>query len=133
VYRFGSRSVCVCLEQDDGLLRLDRANQFDQFAPIHLARQPSTGPKWRAPKSQFLEWIQGDLGCPVPTLKYPLSENPKLWYRLHVPPRHKGRTRRHEREAGCNGRGWRRKTSDTNARTAKACGPGAPTLESSLR
>src|SRR5262249_53686808 len=43
-----------------------------------------------------------------------------------IPTQHEGRTRRHEREAGCGGRGWCRTTSGILSRTAKPCGPGAP-------
>jgi len=32
-----------------------------------------------------------------------------------IPTHFEGRTRRHERESGCNGRGWRRSTSDATA------------------
>ena len=69
----------------------------------------------------------------------PIRRNPTI---LPVPPnqwhlepsctQQEGRTRRHEREAGCDGREGvvRRMTS---ARTAKSCGPGAPWLASSWR
>jgi hypothetical protein len=39
------------------------ANQFDQFAPIHLARPALNGAKSRARKSRFPEPIQADWGC----------------------------------------------------------------------
>jgi hypothetical protein len=32
-----------------------------------------------------------------------------------VPPRQEGRTRRHERGAGCGGRGWLGETNEANA------------------
>jgi hypothetical protein len=38
----------------------DRANQFDQFAPIHLVRPILNGAKSPAPESQFRERIQAD-------------------------------------------------------------------------
>jgi len=38
----------------------DRANQFDQFAPIHLARPVLDGAKSPAPESQFRERNQAD-------------------------------------------------------------------------
>jgi hypothetical protein len=38
------------------------ANQFDQFAPNHLARPVLDGAKSPAPKSQFRERIQADFG-----------------------------------------------------------------------
>ena len=44
-----------------------------------------------------------------------------------VPPRHEGRTRRHEREAGCDGR-ERIVRRAMRVRTAKSCGPGTPGL-----
>ena len=49
-----------------------------------------------------------------------------------VPPRTEGRTRRHERGAGCGGRGGVAGRA-TLTRTAKSCGPGAPTLALSFR
>ena len=46
------------------------ANQFDQFAPIHLAHLALNGVKSLVPKSQFHEWIQSDGRCPVLAQKY---------------------------------------------------------------
>jgi hypothetical protein len=41
------------------------ANQFDQFASIHLARPALKGAKSNASENQFREPIQADPGCPV--------------------------------------------------------------------
>jgi hypothetical protein len=57
----------------------DRANQLDQFAPIHPARPALNGAKSPAPKSQFREWNQADLGFQSWRQKILLSENRKLW------------------------------------------------------
>jgi len=43
-----------------------------------------------------------------------------------VPTQYEGRTRRHEREAGCGGRGSVARRAALFSRTAKPCGPGAP-------
>src|SRR5579871_3622438 len=64
--------------------------------------------------------------CPALARKifaFRFSENNDLT--SPIPHRHEGRTRRHERGAECGGRvdAVRRAAS---ARTAKACGPGAP-------
>jgi hypothetical protein len=48
-----------------------------------------------------------------------------------VPPRQEGRTRRHDREAGCDGR-ERIVRRAMRERTAKSCGPDAPGLVLSL-
>src|SRR5215472_10341270 len=45
-----------------------------------------------------------------------------------IPPRQEGRTRRHERGAGCDGRGWCRETYDIDA-SAKPCGTSAADLK----
>jgi len=44
-------------------------------------------------------------GIPSPILKISLSFFPKLCLPLAIPTHYEGRTRRHEREAGCGGRG----------------------------
>jgi hypothetical protein len=54
--RHGSAPSTIDLPDDD------RANQFDQFAPIHLARPALDGAKSPVPKRQFRERIQADLG-----------------------------------------------------------------------
>ena len=50
-----------------------------------------------------------------------------------IPPRSEGRTRRHGRRAGCDGRGLASSDEGCGRRTAKACGPDLPTLGSTLR
>jgi hypothetical protein len=61
-----------------------RANQFDQFAPIHLARPALDGAKSQTPKSKFRERIQSDAWLPSLDAKF-LSENRKPWYLLRIP------------------------------------------------
>jgi len=70
---------------------------------------------------------------PDPVCEFLLSFFPKLCLPPAIPTQYEGRTRRHEREAGCGGRGWCRETSGNLSRTAKPCGPGAPRLASSLQ
>jgi hypothetical protein len=61
-------------------------------------------------------------------LKYSCFVLPQITCRfIAVPPRQEGRTRRHERGAGCGGRGCDARRA-ARTRTAKSCGPGAPTL-----
>jgi len=51
-----------------------RANQFDQFAPIHLARLPSTAPNRLRQKANFVSGFNL-IGISSPGLKIFLSEN----------------------------------------------------------
>jgi hypothetical protein len=55
--RFGDKSCALASRRQ---FCPDRANQFDRFAPIHLARPAFNGAKSLAPKNQFLGWIQSD-------------------------------------------------------------------------
>ena len=61
-----------------------------------------------------------------------LTPTPNQRHYSAVPPRQEGRTRRHDREAGCDGRGGDAGRA-SSARTAKACGPDLPTLRPSSR
>jgi hypothetical protein len=48
----------------------DTGNQFDQFAPIHLARPVLDGAESPAPESQFRERIQADWDFRSSSKKY---------------------------------------------------------------
>ena len=55
-------------------------------------------PNWRAPKNDFFERSQRDLGRPVldaKIIRFLAPANHRLF--AHVPPRQEGRTRRHGR------------------------------------
>jgi hypothetical protein len=117
------------------LIRPTRATQFDRFFRVHLARPVENGGKWRARKSQFREWNHGDLGCP--DLRTKIFLFLKIRNREHLPavplPARGALRDRHERWARNAMDAVTCKTSDVYPRTAKSCGPDAPTLASSWR
>jgi hypothetical protein len=89
--------------------------------------------KSRAPKPQFPETIQSDLGCPVLLAKILRFCSPSIdGFFCVVPP--------HKRGVSRSSRTLRRDAVDALAlqdegrakRTAKSCGPDAPTLASSF-
>src|ERR1700731_3916041 len=68
-----------------------------------------------------------------PRKKYSVSRLPQISRISIAVPSHRGAARdRHERGAGCGGRGGRFDEC-AGLRTAKSCGPDAPTLASSWR
>ena len=69
-----------------------------------------------AQRGQFHQQFQGESGCPVLFSKIFLFR----FFRNYddvpaIPTQYEGRTRRHERETGCGGRRWHRRTNDANA------------------
>jgi hypothetical protein len=109
-----------------------------------LIAEPAIGPRFaRDPlaipgndgREKILVWIQLDLGRPVPGAKifrFPFDPN-----HLHIsrhPGPHKGAFRdRHERKARDAMDAGGATDERANLRTAKSCGPDAPTLASSWR
>ena len=91
-------------------------------------------PKSHARKTKILQADQADFTCPVVSEKiFPFPRRANHLYKLAPSrPGKRGVAQRHERGLGCGGRGdvARRATS---MRTAKSCGPDAPTLASSWR
>jgi hypothetical protein len=115
------------------VIRPTRANQFDQFAPIHLARPALNGAKSPAPKNQFRERIQADWGVSpdAKNIRFPKTRNCGTFQP----------SRSHKRGVGHRHERWVRDAMDAGGvarraiptRTAKPCGPGAPTLASSRK
>jgi hypothetical protein len=67
--------------------------------------------------------------CPAFYSKNSVSRLPQINSRTSAVPSHRGAARdRHERGTGCGGREAARKTNARASRTAKSCGPDAPTL-----
>ena len=85
-----------------------------------------------APKIQFPEQSQADLGCPGRPVKYSLAFSENQNYKLHrlVPTRGAYRHRHDTWGAGCDGRSVSK--ANVLLRTAKSCGPGAAKLALSL-
>jgi hypothetical protein len=89
----------------------------------------SCGLRSLAPKHEFHELFQADLGSPDPSAKiFRFSINQNQWLHRVVSRSQEGRTRRHERgerdavDAATSAR------RAMLLRTAKSCGSGAPTL-----
>jgi len=88
----------------------DGANQFDPFAPIHLADPLLKGAK--SPKANFVSGFKL-IGISSPGLEIFLSENRKLWYVSAVLFHWRGVAQRHQRGMGWDAvDAWCRKTSD---------------------
>jgi hypothetical protein len=81
-----------------------RANQFDRFTPIHLARPALDGAKSPAPKSQFHERNQSDGAVQFcrQIFFFPITRNCGT-FRASRPDK-RGVAQRHQRGAGCGGR-----------------------------
>jgi hypothetical protein len=87
-----------------------------------------------ARNGRFIEPDQCDLACPVPLAKrFRFALGPNQIYIPRRPASQRGVSRSSRTlGAGCGGRG-RRCRRAVLTRTAKSCGPDAPTLASSLR
>jgi hypothetical protein len=71
--------------------------------------------------------------CPAPFAKiFHFALTPNQQYIAHRPVPQRGVAQRHQRGSGCGGRRCA-KDDSADLRTAKSCGPGAPTLVSSWR
>jgi hypothetical protein len=70
--------------------------------------------------------------CPAPFAKiFSFAPDPNQFTESHRPVPQRGVAQRHQRGAGCSGRGGAQ-DEGANSRTAKSCGPDAPTLEFKL-
>jgi hypothetical protein len=95
------------------------------FCLSSLLRRPG----FTLPAIPIFKQIQLAIRDPTSVCKIPLYENQNSCHMPAHPTPLEGRTRRHLRGAGCDGRG-RCRTTACGARTAKACGPVPPTLGS---
>jgi hypothetical protein len=129
-----SRDIRHCEERSDeaihynrwlgcGLLRVARNDGFPSCAGCDFPESDQSDcPTGKSANS-----------CPAPLAKiFSFTPDPNQFTESHRPVPQRGVAQRHQRGAGCGGRGSaRRRTALT--RTEKSCGPDASTPASSLR